>query len=170
MSEVSAFRTRAMAVAACLALAGCGPAPTSDASGGLPQDAASPAGTTGVETSIFDVEAGDCFSIEGLDDIESVDVVPCEQPHEYEAFAVVEHPAGDDDPYPGEDETLDYADDACRDEFEAYVGAPYEVSELYITSVYPSEATWSLGDRAITCTLREEDEREVTGSARGSGR
>jgi hypothetical protein len=167
------FRTAAAGLVMCLALAACPTEPTSQTAGvGPVEPAARPSSAAGhgVETSIFEIEAGDCFTIAGLDEIETVDVVPCDEPHVYEAFAVVEHPAGDDEPYPGEDETLEYSDAACRDEFEGYVGTSYDDSDLVITSVYPSSATWSLGDRAITCALRAEDERELTDSARGSGR
>jgi len=124
-----------------------------------------------VETSVFDLEAGDCFSAEG-DSVESVMVVDCEQSHTYEAFFVFDHEAGPDEEYPGDDAMVDYADDACQPPFEEFVGTDYESSIWYITSVTPSAETWAEGDREIICTLDQQDEDgeaiEVTGTAEGA--
>lgn len=124
-----------------------------------------------VETSVFDLEVGDCFSAEG-DSVESVMVVDCEQSHTYEAFFVFDHEAGPDEEYPGDDAMLDYADEACQPPFEEFVGTDYESSIWYITSVTPSAETWADGDREIICTLDQQDADgeaiEVTGTAEGS--
>jgi hypothetical protein len=122
----------------------------------------------GVETSVFDLRPGDCFS-SGETAIVSVLVVDCDQRHVYEAFAVFDHEAGPDDDYPGDDAIGEYANTACQPPFEEYVGIAYEDSIWYITSIPPSEETWAEGDREIVCTLTNEQETEVTGSAAGSG-
>ncbi len=131
-----------------------------------PTDAGQP-----VETSVFDLEVGDCFSAES-DSVESVLVVDCEQSHTYEAFFVFDHEAGPDEEYPGDDAMLTYADDACRPPFEEFVGMDYESSIWYITSVTPSAETWAEGDREIICTLDQQDSDgdaiEVTGTAEGT--
>lgn len=121
----------------------------------------------GEDVSVFDLEAGDCFSADE-EQLESVVVVDCAQPHVYEAFHVFDHDAGPDDAYPGDDEIVQYADDQCQPPFEEFVGTDYESSIWYITSVTPSSETWAEGDREIVCTLNVEDESEVTGSAEGS--
>ena len=129
------------------------------------------AAPTGEETSVFDIEAGDCFSVDS-DQFDTVVVVNCEQPHEYEAFHVFDHEAGPDEPYPGDDVLFDFADTECQPPFEEYVGHEYQTSIWFITSITPSEDTWADGDREIVCTLNQQDEDEepitVTGSARGS--
>jgi Septum formation len=122
----------------------------------------------GVETSIFDLRPGDCFS-SGETAIVSVFVVDCSEQHVYEAFAVFDHDAGPDDEYPGDQAIGEYANSACQPPFEEYVGIAYEDSIWYITSIPPSEETWAEGDREIVCTLTNEQETEVTGSAEGSG-
>lgn len=141
-----------------------------EASAAASPEASSEASTAaGVETSVFDIEAGDCFSASG-DSVESVLVVPCEDAHIYEAYAVLEHPGGSDDPYPGEEEMVSSSDAACQEPFEGYVGRDYQSSEFYITTIYPSEETWAVDDREIICTLGTENDDEVTGSAEGSER
>jgi Septum formation len=136
------------------------------------EPAASPtAAPSGEETSVFDLEVGDCFSVEA-DQFDTVLVVDCEQPHEYEAFFVFDHTAGPDEPYPGDDPLFEFADTECQPPFEEYVGHDYQTSIWYITSITPSEETWADGDREIVCTLNQQDENgepiTVTGSAAGS--
>ncbi|MDP9134533.1 MAG: septum formation family protein [Actinomycetota bacterium] len=167
-------------------LGSCGPAtedptPTADSSGSASIEPSAPAsgpptpstGTgAGEETSVFELEAGDCFSVES-DELTTVAVVDCEQSHEYEAFALLDHEAGEADPYPGDDAMLEYGDTACQAPFGEYVGREYQASVWYITSLYPSEQTWADGDRELVCTLYQRDADSepiaVTGSAEGSG-
>jgi Septum formation len=134
--------------------------------------ASATAAPTGEETSVFDIEVGDCFSVDN-DQFDTVVVVDCEQPHEYEAFHVFDHGAGPDEAYPGDDALFEFADTECQTPFEAYVGHDYQTSIWFITSITPSEDTWADGDREIVCTLNQQDENEepitVTGSAEGSG-
>jgi hypothetical protein len=130
-----------------------------------------PAAPSGEETSVFELEVGDCFSAD-RDQLETVTVVDCEASHEYEVFALIDHEAGADDPYPGDAEVLEYADTHCQPPFEAYVGHDYQTSLWYITSLSPSEETWADGDREIVCTLNQQDDNQepiaVTGTAEGS--
>lgn len=132
----------------------------------LPSAAASQAGG-GEETSVFDLEVGDCFS-ESEEELETVTVVDCETAHVYEVYHVFDHEAGDDEAYPGDTEILEYADTECQVPFEDFVGLDYQSSQWYITSVTPSQETWDQGDREIVCTVNLEDGSEVTGSAGGS--
>ena len=145
------------------------PAASAAASAGA-DASASPDGSEapeGEETSVFDLEEGDCFGAAG-EQVETVNVVDCEQPHIYEVYALVDYET-EDDAYPGEEAVRTYADEQCEAEFEGFVGIDYESSRWYITSVTPSEETWADGDREIVCTLNLEDNSEVTGSAEDSG-
>lgn len=137
-------------------------------------NASAPASATanddGEERSVFDVEGGDCFSASG-DQVETVTVVDCEDPHIYEVFAVFDHEADAGEVYPGDDAILEYADAGCQPLFEDYVRIDYQTSIYWITSVTPSQATWDEGDdREIVCALTlGEEGTETTGSAEGSG-
>ena len=132
----------------------------------LPSAAAS-GGSSGEETSVFDLEVGDCFSA-SEDQLETVNVVDCGESHVYEVFYVFDHEAGGDEEYPGDQEILEYADTECQGPFEDFIGLDYQSSQWYITSVTPSQETWDQGDREIVCTVNLEDESEVTGSAEGT--
>jgi hypothetical protein len=147
------------------------PSPSGSTEPSVGASPSAPEAIEGVETSVFDLEIGDCFSADS-DEVESVLVVDCEQPHSYEAFFRFDHEAGPDEEYPGDQEILEYADSECRPPFEEFVGTDYESSIWYITSVTPSAETWAAGDREIICTLDQQDADgqavEVTGSAEGS--
>jgi hypothetical protein len=178
-------RFSALLIAVAIALVGCqstsdDATPSAAATSAAQSASLEPSGETsasptdanqGEETSVFDLEVGDCFSAES-DSVESVLVVDCEQPHTYEAYFVFDHEAGPDEAYPGDDEILEYADNGCRPSFEGFVGMDYESSIWYITSVTPSAETWAAGDREIICTLDQQDADgeaiEVTGSAEGA--
>jgi hypothetical protein len=99
-------------------------------------------------------------------------VVECAASHEYEVFALFDHPAGPDEAYPGDEAIVQYADDECQPPFEAFVGHDYQTSIWYITSLTPSDLTWADGDREVTCLLNQQDDDEepvaVTGSAQGA--
>jgi hypothetical protein len=127
-------------------------------------------GDDGEETSVFELETGDCFSADA-DVVESVTVVDCEDTHTYEVFGVFDHEADDDEPYPGDGAILEYADIRCQPLFEDYVAADYQTSIYWITSVTPSAETWDDGDdREIVCALKlGEEGEEKTGSAEGTG-
>ena len=129
----------------------------------------------GEQTSVFDLETGDCFGaaageVEG-EEVETVTVVDCDSPHVFEVFGVFDHEADDDEPYPGDDGLLEYADGECQPLFEDYVGIDYQSSIYWITSVTPSQETWDDGDdREIVCALKlGEEAEETTGSAEGTG-
>jgi hypothetical protein len=163
-----------------IGLAGCQAAPdepsptpsATDAPSSSPSQEASAAPSTapteGEQVSVFDLEAGDCFSAVA-DELDSVTVVACDQAHVYEAYFVFDHEAGSDEPYPGDQAVLEYADEACQPPFEEFVDFSYADSIWYITSVTPSAETWAEGDREIVCTVNQQDANEepieVTGSA-----
>ena len=163
----------ASAAASVAASASADVLPTASTSASAGADAgasASPGGSPGAEgeeTSVFDLEEGDCFGAAG-EQVESVNVVDCEEPHIYEVYALVDYET-EDDAYPGQEAVRSYADEQCEAQFEGFVGIDYESSRWYITSVTPSEETWADGDREIVCALNLEDNSEVTGSAEDSG-
>jgi hypothetical protein len=103
---------------------------------------------------VNDLRAGDCFNTDDENEISDVDGVPCTEPHEYEVFAVDTHDAAS----------------ICLDDFDAYVGAPYDTSAIYASMISPSEGSWADGDRTFTCVLYDPDDAELTESLRGAAR
>ena len=142
------------AVALSLLLAGCASEPVDD-------DGA------------FALTIGDCFNLEDSASVDAVPVIPCSDPHEFEAYASVRMDA---ETYPGETDTVAEADARCGLAFEGYVGMPlqqaYDEGLYDYTSFYPSTESWALGDREILCMVYATDEsggaKTVTGSLKAT--
>ena len=121
--------------------------------------------------SVFSLEVGDCFGDPAsyAAEVEEVDQVSCEESHDNEVYAVGDHPAGDDAPYPG-DEALDaYGFGYCLSEFENYVGIAYPDSRLDVTAFLPTRDGWEDDDdREVTCYLYDLNLAKLTGSMKGS--
>ena len=121
---------------------------------------------------VFDVQVGDCLiepSAEG--DIEEFEALPCEDTHDLEVFALVDHPDASSADYPGESSITDWGDEKCFQRFEGYVGASWASSlDLDYFFIYPVEDAWSQGERELICTVTPYVEGDqLTGSMKGAG-
>jgi len=123
------------------------------------------------EGNVFSLEVGDCVS-DVADEVEisDVPVVDCDGLHDSEVFAVEKLTMDD---FPGLTEVQEESDAVCFDEFEKFIGVSYNDSTLYYTTISPSEETWAMGDREITCVVTKYDDAgveivQVTGSLEGS--
>jgi hypothetical protein len=134
------------AIVCVLVAAGCtDDAPERDADGQL---------VTSGDLSVFDLVPGDCLLLdESLEPAnETLPVVPCEEPHEGEVYALVE--IDDIDVYPGERELSDRAELECLAEFSGYVGVDLADSVLFFTYMIPSIRGWQDdADRTVVCIV-----------------
>ncbi|MET8577955.1 DUF4190 domain-containing protein [Streptomyces sp. NPDC005012] len=120
------------------------------------------------------LEPGDCFDEPGMpedaaeleryevDDIREVD---CAAPHDGEAFARVDLPAG---AYPGEDEVVESADSICSKEMTSYSKDAWRLFQhAYVTYFYPAADNWAVDDRSIVCVYAPlETGERLTGELR----
>lgn len=98
---------------------------------------------------------------------DSIEAVSCDEPHDLEAYEIRTLPVGD---FPGDAAIEELAQSTCLDAFEAFVGVPYEESELEVYYYYPFEDTWNhADDRTISCTVGTLTGR-TTGTLEGSNR
>ncbi len=119
------------------------------------------------EGAVSALPVGQCLQEPGSSsDVEEVEVVPCDDPHDFEVFALVALPDG---PYPGDSGRSQAARSVCRDRFAAYVGVEPSNSVLATGFLVPSEEGWERGDREVVCLLYEPGER-LQGSMRATGR
>ena len=117
----------------------------------------------------FEIQVGDCYNDRTTlsDDVSEVPGVPCGEAHDNEVFATFDVASSE---WPGEDRINELADEGCMERFEGYVGATYEESVLYITTLMPSEDSWSMiGDREVVCVAYHMDLDKLTSSVRNSG-
>lgn len=85
--------------------------------------------------SLFDLSVGDCINYPSSGELlTQVERVDCAEPHDGEVADILTMPDGD---YPGDDAVFEYADANCPAE-----------TDFELT---PTEESWSIGDREITC-------------------
>jgi len=138
-------------VAATMALTGC--------SGTVRNDTGQVTAPASVDA--FSIKVGDCTGDLGQGEVSNAVVVPCSEPHFWEAYASSQLTG---DSYPGVTQVTEAADKACSGSFKAFVGVGSDKSDYTYTYFYPTEQTWtSANDREVLCFVGLED-GGVTGS------
>jgi hypothetical protein len=122
----------------------------------------------------FSLAVGDCIEWPGSEEtyeFDEIGVLPCDQPHDAEVYAVASYPLGPDAGYPGDDVIGDWSVDTCHAAFAGYTGQSYEEAEdLEFTFFTPTEAGWnSQDDRVVQCLVFRVDEAKISGSVRPRG-
>ncbi|MER6255098.1 DUF4190 domain-containing protein [Streptomyces sp. NPDC001584] len=127
-----------------------------------------------VSSGVAEIRKGDCFNTsddlaqyndkDGSQAARSVRIVPCDQPHKGEAYAVFNLDGGT---YPGEAKVTKAAEEKCSGtDLTSYVGDdPKNSEKLEVYYYYPQAATWILGDREVTCFVGDPS-GPTTGSVR----
>ena len=137
--------------AVCMSLAGC----TSQAD---PAPSATPTASPGapVATDPFSLRVGDCIDEDfASGEMLEVPLVDCEAEHSAEAYHSERLP-GDD--YPGTEAVKRKAVEVCIDRFESFAGIDYDASQhLDLAWYYPTEGSWSTGDREVLCLIMQVD-------------
>jgi len=139
-------------------------------------DASDPDQLAGVSVSPSAIDQGDCFNEyvyrDQADFLQQITtIVGCNGPHDREAYFQTQFPGDEDAPAPSEEELRQWADNACLEEFERFVGLEYVLSQLEIGAIVPSFETWTDdGDRNVTCfVFPDEAGRRLRTSVRNSG-
>ena len=116
---------------------------------------------------------GQCFD-EIVDDaagaLHRMVLVSCDVPHDAEAFARLALPDPPGAPFPGEQAVRRSAYQACLQQFSAYVGSEYAVSDLRVAVLRPVASTWPAGDRVVLCSLYDGDLVPLVGTLWSSRR
>lgn len=120
--------------------------------------------------SVFELAVGQCINLPDGEQITNVETVECSEPHDAEVYALPQHPAGPDEPYPGDQAVQEFGQEQCLAAFEPYVGRDYSSSAIFSTTLTPSPESWAeADDREVVCLLVGEGGSQLTGSKRGSG-
>jgi hypothetical protein len=117
------------------------------------------------EADVFALAIGDCLNdLSAPDEVTSVPIVDCSEPHDSEVFATTDSTASD---FPGDTALFDELTVFCQGQaYTDFVGIPYADS-IYGTSGYiPTEGSWGNGDRELLCTIGTPNE-QTTGSLAG---
>ena len=115
----------------------------------------------------YAIQIGDCVNApDDLTLVQSLEAVPCAQPHDSEAYAAFQQIGSR---WPGEDAVSEASWMGCYERFESFVGIPWEDSALDFWVLQPTQETWEEeDDREVTCALASLDGSPLRGSMRGS--
>lgn len=116
--------------------------------------------SSGSETAIVDLDVGDCFDLpddDGGDQIQTVDVVDCAEPHLAEVVSDGALNSGDD-PYPLDDELFARVEQACR-------AADVVDSDAFgLLPIAPTPELWESFDGRFLCVAIPFGGEPMTGS------
>ena len=145
------------AVLATIALAGC--------VGGVRDSAGQVTAPSTTDT--FSVRVGDCLDKLPTESTDELALLPCGEPHYWEAFSSTALPDGD---YPGNSALRDQTEKACSAAFTGFVGVPDRKSKLDLTMLTPTRETWTqAGDREVVCLVGSST-GGITGTLKGAAR
>jgi len=162
MRRVFAF---ALAATALLA-AGCGNGASDDET---TRDSAGQI-VEGGDLGAFTIKVGDCLGGGVTGEIESVQGVPCDQPHQSEVYHSFAVPEGDGT-FPGTEAMQDQADEGCLGAFQGFVGLDYDSSIYEISTITPTAESWAqLEDREVLCLIGQAEGTLTTGTAKGTAK
>ncbi len=117
------------------------------------------------------LKVGDCFDSSQSNEVRGVKVKSCSEPHNSEIFFLVTHPAGPGEAYPGKDQLVQFAADACLGQpLTDYLGIPLEQSMLKDFEIVPQESAWEDGRRLLVCGIDTGGQGDITGSVMGTRR
>jgi len=118
-------------------------------------------------TDVFTLQVGDCLNdATAAETVDTIPTVPCSEPHDSEIYASI---IMSGDVYPGDDAVIAEADAACLDAYAGFAGVAYADSVYYYSYYFPTEGSWSGGDREILCTIYDQAGK-ITGSLQNIGR
>jgi len=121
----------------------------------------------GDEKTVADVEVGQCFNGEDLNDISTID---CEEPHQSQLYERI--PAPDPSiPFPA-DTVQTEGDAACGTAFDAFYGATNDVAAtngLGLKAIAPTEEQWGNEQTDTYCLVQTLDGNPLQGSMQGKG-
>ena len=115
------------------------------------------------------LSVGDCFFLPEESPVSEVELVPCDESHDAEVYAVTLVPFSDPAVYPGLQNLFDTADTVCLAHFRPYVGARHQVSSLDYFYLVPSLESWEKGDQRMVCAVQTRNGAMLIGSVEGSG-
>lgn len=173
------FSRRAATVLAFVALvaAGCSSGVEDDTTADSTPETTTTTTLGGVLTGTTDVLAGQCFNNvpDPTQQPYAVFVVPCDEPHEFEAYSRTRLELGEPQPpgapYPGELVVANAAEAQCITGFAAFVGTSWELSEFDLQTWWPSAQSWvQQNDRDILCAIYPVGGGTTSGTARDSKR
>jgi hypothetical protein len=132
-------------------------------------DEATPPSTTvaAAPASVYDLEAGDCFSGLGRTRDLRIRILPCRRRHQAEVYGAFDL---QNRRFPGADVLRRQAATNCAQYFVAYTGDPVNPgTQLAFTEIVPTLESFTAGDRRALCVALGVDGAPLRGSVAHPG-
>lgn len=110
--------------------------------------------TSSQRVDVNELAAGECVNGLQAGRVETVQRVPCTDPHQAEAFAVFYLDPGE---WPGEEAVTRAAEEGCVTRMQTSFPEAYEDRSIGVFFFHPSISTWRLDDRKVTCLAEYTD-------------
>jgi hypothetical protein len=172
---------RSTRLATAVLLAGLTGAALSGCFGGPPSAPSTSSASSGAEVQLTDsseLAVGDCFDDPAASAVTDVELVDCDDAHDFEVYDEFELTADEFEgdgaaiaagAFPGAAVVATAAEAGCLEErFETFVGVGYDDSRYGATYLAPTEGSWAEdGDRHVSC-LVGDPEGPTSGSLAGA--
>ena len=110
---------------------------------------------------VLAVNVGDCMQLPDAETVQSVEGVPCGEPHDAQVYAEFDLPDG---PFPGDPAVDEQGSRGCYDRWQAAIGTVYEDDTLLdFTFFTPLEEGWRAGDHEVMCAVVRIDGSRMVG-------
>ena len=101
-------------------------------------------------------------------EVEKLPVIACEESHTHEIYARIVYE--EQSVYPGVEELGSFAEVACLEQFEPFVGTSSLETTLSYSRLVPTLGSWNdEDDREVLCVLSARDGAPLVGSVQSSG-
>lgn len=106
---------------------------------------------------VFSIDVGVCFDDENLEEeeVSSVPVRECNEPHDNEIYFAFDLPDGK---FPKTDEPM-YA--KCEEEFGNFIGVKYDDSIYDYDIMSPTKSSWEDNDREVLCFVYDSNDEKL---------
>jgi len=159
---LSNFRLASVLTVSALSLTGCTMISTLvNTYGGEPSPVVAPSITpTFSPTGLVELAIGDFLDQTYLEDgINTTEpLVACDSEHDLEVFASLTF---DGTAYPSVEDLVSFGSKQCALEFKNFVGLDFGISALDFQYYYPTESSWSNGDRGVDCVIFDPTQRTI---------
>ena len=120
-------------------------------------------------TGLVNLDVGDCYIDSALVDsnADTDPVVACTEPHNGEIYFTI---TLEGEEYPLKETLAEQGVTGCKAAFADFVGLEFELSHLDFRYLYPTDTSWSNGDREIDCVVFDPSTGLTTGTLAGSER
>ncbi|MEL6983317.1 MAG: septum formation family protein [Actinomycetota bacterium] len=117
---------------------------------------------------VFRLRQGDCLIMPSAgiagEEVETLEAIPCSEPHDGEVLSIVTVAGDDDAPFPGDALISAEAETGCLSDFQSITGVDFALdTEWDMTFLSPTTDSWTLGnDREIVCIVLPLDGQLTT--------